>query len=312
MALHTPILMQPAGADADRTYTGAEYRAMLQAQYPFQGVIPVGTAFSGFKVAQRGAGANFSVDVPAGFSVIAGDDVASQGTYFCWSDSTFNLTTPGAPGSGTRLHRVVLQLRDKLNNGTWTTYDFVPVLVQDTGSGFPAEPASAMTLAQVSITAAQASVTTANIIDYRGPAKTLGAYKAGGTTRSATGVTADPDLSVQLGIGTYKVRAFLSASGATSVDLKFAMVGPSGANGSWGGTWHQAGQAWADTYSHTTFTAGDVDSVVTTSGVPAAAIVSGTIINATPGPLAVNWAVVNATNTIILNTGSSLEVERIA
>ena len=62
---------------------------------------------------------------------------------------------------------MVLQIRNKSENGAYTTYDFVPLLLADTGSGTPAEPNSAITLALVSISSGQASVLNANITDSR-------------------------------------------------------------------------------------------------------------------------------------------------
>lgn len=168
MTLHTPFAMQETVGDAaDILYTAQELRmyhtaiGTLNGQGVYKG--------NDLNVTQRAAGANFSVDVASGIAGVIGDDVTSQGIYYAWNDATFNLVTPSAPGSGTRVHRVVAQIRDKLHNGTWTTYDWTPVLLQDTGSGTPAEPASAVTLALVSIASGQLSVQNANITDKRIP-----------------------------------------------------------------------------------------------------------------------------------------------
>lgn len=167
MTLLTPLFMQAGGADPTISYSATNYRYGLgNALFAVEGVInPLGSG--GLQVTQRGAGANFSVDVAPGFAVITGNDIASQGVYICGSDATVNLVVPAAPGSGTRVHRVVAQVRDKLNNGSWTTYDWTPVLLPDIGSGTPAEPASATTLGLVSVSAGQASVGNANITDSR-------------------------------------------------------------------------------------------------------------------------------------------------
>lgn len=164
MTLLKPVWMQPTGADPSLYYAGGELRQFAQALISAEGVIGP----SGLVVAQRGAGANFSVDIAAGQCAILGGDVANQGMYVCTNTAgAYNLVTPGAPGSGTRYHRVVAQIRDKTSNGSWTTYDWIPVLVQDTGAGLPAEPVSSITLAQVAITLGQASVLNANITDLR-------------------------------------------------------------------------------------------------------------------------------------------------
>lgn len=167
MAVQTPLFLQKTGADADVTYSAANYRlSMLKALVPTTGVVdPYGS--SGLQVTQRGAGANFSVDIAAGSAFIPGGDIANQGTYVAFNDATVNVVTPTAPGSGTRVHRVVLQIRDKLSNAIYSTYDAQLQLLQDTGSGTPAVPASAIGIARVSISAGQSSVTNAVITDDR-------------------------------------------------------------------------------------------------------------------------------------------------
>jgi hypothetical protein len=114
-------------------------------------------------VTQRGAGANFSVDIAPFAAIVAGEDVTDQGSYLVTNTATFNLVTPTAPGSGTRTHRLVAQVRDKRANASWSTYDWTPVIVVDSGSGEPAEPASSETLAHIVIAAGQANVSNANI-----------------------------------------------------------------------------------------------------------------------------------------------------
>lgn len=199
MTIHKPYAMQPVTGDADITYTADEVRQSFSGDASqFDGVYAAGTgtsAAAAWKVSQRAAGANFSVDIAAGHCQITGDDAAGQGSYRVWSDAVVNLAVPAAPGSGTLLHRVVLQVRDKLHNGSWTTYDAVPVLVADTGSGTPPEPPSALTLALVSVSAGQASVLNANITDQRPVSGKIRLVKPANTVRISTAtLTADPDL----------------------------------------------------------------------------------------------------------------------
>jgi hypothetical protein len=185
MTLLKPVWMQPTGADPSLYYAGSELRQFAQALISAEGVIgPLSLI-----VAQRGAGANFSVDIAAGQCAIQGGDVANQGMYVCTNTAgAYNLVTPGAPGSGTRYHRVVAQIRDKTSNGSWTTYDWIPVLVQDTGAGLPAEPVSAISLAQVAISLGQVSVLNANITDLRPVIQPLQPY-AGQTASVMTSQT---------------------------------------------------------------------------------------------------------------------------
>lgn len=171
MALLKPIWMQATGGDPALQYSANELREFLRGLIRTEGVLD--TVGSALKVTQRGAGANFSVDIQAGHAAVLGDDVADQGMYLLRNTAALNVATPSAPGAGTRIHRVVAQVRDKTHSGTWTTYDWTPVLLQDTGGGTPAVPASALPLARVSITAGQASVLDANITDDRANAGLL-------------------------------------------------------------------------------------------------------------------------------------------
>lgn len=154
--------MQPASGDADIFFSGTALRRLVGAlaQWGSQGVIAPPSA----RVAHRAAGANFSVDIGVFDAIVFGDDVANQGAYHIWNDTAaLNVATPSAPASGTRVHRLVAQVRDKRSNAGYTTYDWVPSLLQDTGSGTPAEPASSMTLALISIASGQANVADSNI-----------------------------------------------------------------------------------------------------------------------------------------------------
>lgn len=152
-----PLYLQPASGDSAFNYAGEDFRRLVTAIWPNEGVCDP----TSFAVAQRGAGANFSVDITAGRGVITGDATSTQASFLFASTGTVNITTPSAPGSGTRTHRLVAQILDKQSAGTEYGWQFH--LVEDTGSGLPALPASAIDLATISITAGQASVQNANI-----------------------------------------------------------------------------------------------------------------------------------------------------
>jgi hypothetical protein len=124
--------------------------------YPKQGVMN-----PNFTITQRAAGANFSVDISAMGAAVQGTSISNQGSYFVLNTGTVNLSTPSAPASGTRTHRVVAQLLDKQATGTQYGWQFL--LKEDTGTGLPALPANSVDLGRVSIAAGQASVQNANI-----------------------------------------------------------------------------------------------------------------------------------------------------
>lgn len=168
MTLKRPLVMQVTGADPEIEYSALDVRALFGTILRNEGILQALSPGTGaLKVAQRAAGANFSVDVAAGAAVISGDDVASQGMYLVESTATENLVTPSPPGAGTRTHRVVARVKDKLHDGAWTTYEWTLEVLEDTGTGTPAVPDSAISLATVSIASGQVSVLDANITDTR-------------------------------------------------------------------------------------------------------------------------------------------------
>lgn len=158
-----PVALQATGGDAAIQYAAGDHlRTLLDALVTSEGVLTP----TGWKLSQRAAGANFSVDIAIGDGVIKGDQAANQGKYLCRTTAVVNLGTPSAPGTGTRVHRVIARVRDKQIIGTGT-YDWTVETLEDTGSGTPALPASAVDLGTVSIAAGQANVATANITDTR-------------------------------------------------------------------------------------------------------------------------------------------------
>lgn len=161
MTIETPIWMQ--GSEADPvSYSAREDRLLIEAAFS-EGVL------QGFAVAQRGAGANNSVDVALGIAVVAGDDQADQGRYLVRSTAVENVALSAPPGANARIDLIVLQIRDP-NAGGDDGFDAVLQVVEGVASGspaVPATPASAIVLARVLRTAGDTSVTNAMITDRR-------------------------------------------------------------------------------------------------------------------------------------------------
>jgi hypothetical protein len=157
------LWMQAGVGDPALEYAAIDDRLVTLSLWATEGVVS-----TGLKVTQRAAGANFSVDVATGIAVITGDDVTGQGTYLIYSDAVENVTIPAPPGAGSRTHRVIAQVRDKLHNSTdWSTYEWTIDVLEDTGSGTPTLTDSAISLALVTVAAGQTSVTDADIQDFR-------------------------------------------------------------------------------------------------------------------------------------------------
>src|SRR5258708_23959048 len=136
-------------------------------------------------VVPRGAGANFSGGVGAFEAGAAGDAVSAQGAFVIRNTATANVVTPAAPGSGTRTQRLIGQVRVKRANGSYATYDWILSLLQDTGGGQPALPNTALDVASISISAGQASVTNANIVQNYGVLRSLGFFASMQPLKSA-------------------------------------------------------------------------------------------------------------------------------
>lgn len=179
MALEKPLWMQPSSGDAAITYSAQQDRAgLLSTVFSREGVLDPDAGQ--LKISQRSAGANFSIDVAAGRCAIVGDDASDQGTYLCTSTTVLNIATPTKPASGSRRHRVIARVKDKLHNGSWTTYEWTIEILQDTGSGAPAQPNSAITLGFVNMTSTMTSVLNANLETDR-PRAVVGTPAQSGT-----------------------------------------------------------------------------------------------------------------------------------
>lgn len=166
MALLRPLYMEAAEGDPPIAYTAQMDRSgLLASVFSREGVLDKDGGH--LRVTQRALGAAMSVDIAAGWCAITGDDVSDQGVYVCTTTTPYSLAIPAPPATGTRRHRIVAQVRDKLANASWGVYDWVPALVPDTGTGLRDEPPSSITLAIVSVPANAVSITNAMIADER-------------------------------------------------------------------------------------------------------------------------------------------------
>jgi microcystin-dependent protein len=141
------------------------------------------------KVTQRGAGANFSVDVAVGAFCIQGDDQANQGKYLGRITATENATITAAPGSNSRYDLVTLRVNDP-NAGGNAGSNITVVVVAGTVAASPTVPSlppSSIALATIGpISSGTASITNSIIVDNRtvagrkAPVSTMEMY--GGST----------------------------------------------------------------------------------------------------------------------------------
>jgi hypothetical protein len=154
-----PLFLQAVSGDTPLQSQAVDYRHLISSVFTLQGVVGLNDC----GVSQRAAGGNYSVDIGAGKIVITG--ATGMGKYLCVSYGSTNLPTPSAPVSGTRIHRLVAEVLDKQYSGT--SYGWQYHLLEDIGSGTPAEPVGATTLALISISSSSPSVLNAQITDAR-------------------------------------------------------------------------------------------------------------------------------------------------
>jgi hypothetical protein len=164
-------------------YSAQRMRAMMAAG----GLIQEGIVnFGDFKVSQRGAGANMSVDVAAGDAWVLGDNTARQGLYHVGNDAVVNVAVPAAHATLPRIDQVVLRVYDSTVIGGEKDLAVVEVVSGTaTGgatlanlTGAAALPASAIRLAYVLVGAAVVKIETANLGNLRDPRAGLTGYPA--------------------------------------------------------------------------------------------------------------------------------------
>lgn len=140
-----------------------------------------------FKVVQRAAGANLSVDITmtaGGSAMVGGTSITGQGLYYVPVHSTVinEAIATNAGGANPRLDSIYLQVFDTLHDASGfnraqtivTTGTVTAGATLDNRSGAAAAPANSILLADVLMAAGSTTATTANIRDRRRNA--TGAY----------------------------------------------------------------------------------------------------------------------------------------
>jgi hypothetical protein len=157
----TPLFM-----DIDNVYSadelGLPYRDLVT-----EGILKTNGLLD-LKVTQRGAGANLSVDVAKGAAWVLGDtSVDLQPCYRIYNDATVNLGITADP-TNPRKVLVIAQVTDAGFAGA--TRNWALQALHGTPAGSPVEPAlpaSALPLALIDVTAADASIIDNQITDRR-------------------------------------------------------------------------------------------------------------------------------------------------
>lgn len=168
MALLTPEFLQTSTYSALRDRLVLAHGASIQ-----EGV----WAAADFKAAQRAAGANMSVDVPAGYCLVTADYPGNKnGLFHIENDATINVPqATAANATNPRLDQLVLTINDQTHGGapnntptlSWLTGTPNAGTTLDTRTGAAGVGLNQIRLADVLVPAATTSMTTANIRDRR-------------------------------------------------------------------------------------------------------------------------------------------------
>lgn len=165
MTLLQPLLLEAVSGDPKITYGAQDFRNIISAIAPNNGVVLAGD----LQVQQRQAGANMSVDVALGTAIVKGTSVTYQGTYILRSTSTSNVPIAASDPSNPRIDIIVAQVHDKQADGG-SSYGWTLTAVAGTPAASPVAPpvpASSLLLGQVRVNANATSITTSNITDKR-------------------------------------------------------------------------------------------------------------------------------------------------
>ena len=182
-----------------------------------------------YKVVQRAAGANPSVDVGAGAAFIKGDTGTRQGLYHQVNDATMNLVVGAAHATNPRIDQVILRIFDSTVSGGSDTPTLSVLAGTATGgatldnrTGAAALPNDAIRLADILVPATDTTITDNQIRDRRPWARgarwsvvmstNAGAGADYSTAAGYAGIVDAVNLSARLELSGAPVEAFLSCS----------------------------------------------------------------------------------------------------
>lgn len=169
---HAPSFTQQ-GTGASPGYDAIDRRRAIAGFERGEGA----ATFGSFRVVQRGAGANMSVDIGQDDGAwVRGDAVALQALYYVAPhNATINETITTADATNPRLDQVILEIQDNVHDGSTANIARTRVVAGtptsgatiDNRTGAAALPGSALLLADVLVPAGAASITNATIRDRR-------------------------------------------------------------------------------------------------------------------------------------------------
>jgi hypothetical protein len=198
---HGPLTQQGTGSTPG--YDAIDARRWMSDPDMGEGV----TTYGSYRVSQRAAGVNLSVDINMDdFAYVRGDAVTLQGLYKAAPHaSTINEAISAADATNPRIDRVILELKDTAHDASGSSLFQTRVVTGtptggatlDNLTGAGAVPSSALLLADVLVAATDTAISDSEIRDRRAFGATaltgnyvLGIYDASGRKIIDTGSVA--------------------------------------------------------------------------------------------------------------------------
>jgi len=144
------------------SYSAQVDRINLEAMHFYAGILGAAS----FKVIPNGA---MSIAIAIGRAIVKGSAQANQGNYVVRNTASIALTHNPAPGSNSRIDRVVLRVYDNAADSSGQNTAAVEIIAGTAGASpvAPAAPNSTITLATVLIPTGKTSILTGDITDQR-------------------------------------------------------------------------------------------------------------------------------------------------
>ena len=158
------VIDLPVFMDNGGSFPASTFRSVVRTANPVDGVLGVNE----LKVAQRAAGANYSVDIAIGRGIVPEMNTDNRAYLVNHTGNVYNLPMNSPPGSNSRYDLVYLEVRDQTVSGSINDarFNFLEGTAS-TSPVWPTVPAQSIPLAMVLRTAGAGSITTGNIVDVR-------------------------------------------------------------------------------------------------------------------------------------------------
>lgn len=233
------LFQQAAPGDDPIPNTAEDYRTLVDGIFLTSGVVALSTAL---KVAQLDAGPNtLLVQISPG-AVVLPSTYSGGGKYIARLLSTFQVSLPAAPGSGTQIHRIVAYATDKADNSPSGTTDYgwaIETLSGSVGGGAPSTPSGRISLATISRTAGVTSIADSAITDTRPVASTVGATAVDTSVYGPPGGVGGVTQIWNKPFGAKSVWVRVSGGGGGGGGVKSAASGQAAGGGGGGGAYSE-------------------------------------------------------------------------